>query len=58
MSKTVITKKRIDDCAKKPRHTKKDAQTVRNYERDHHSNILYVYKCPVCEFYHLTHHKQ
>lgn len=58
MSNPVITPKKIENCEKKPRHTKKEAQTIRNYEHRHHSNILYVYQCEVCNHYHLTHHKQ
>ena len=49
-----FSQKRIENCEKKPKHTKKSAQTVRNHERDYHGNMLECYHCPICNHWHLT----
>lgn len=54
MHKRAPSQKRIEDCKRKTRFTKREAQQSRNYEKEHHGNILYCYQCVVCNYWHLT----
>ena len=47
--------KRQRGCAKKLYLTRKDAETVRNWQlREGHADYLRIYNCHICQGWHLT----